>query len=78
MIEINEQEVMLTRVAVAEALTTAGYPVSPSTLSTKATRGGGPPYSLFGRRALYRWGDALTWARSSIARPRSCTAPDRV
>jgi hypothetical protein len=76
--KLNESEVMLTRDAVAQALTVAGYPVSPSTLSTKATRGGGPPYSLFAGRALYRWGDALTWARSATTRPKSGAAQSRV
>jgi hypothetical protein len=71
---LNEDEAMLTRDAVAQALTAAGYPVSASTLSTKATRGGGPPYSVFSGRALYRWGDALMWARSATTRPRSGAA----
>jgi hypothetical protein len=73
-----DEEVIMTRIDVAEALSRAGYPFSPHTLSTKATRGGGPPYSLFARRALYRWGDALAWARSAKARPRSGAARFRV
>ena len=56
-------DTLLTRERAALALTEAGYPVSSKTLATKATRGGGPPYSLFSGRALYRWGDALDWAR---------------
>ena len=56
-------DTMLTRDAVAAALTDAGFPVSAATLATKATRGGGPAYRLFGRRPLYRWADALEWAR---------------
>jgi hypothetical protein len=63
-------DALLTREAAAAALTAAGYPVAPKTLATKATRGGGPSYSLFSGRALYRWGDALDWARS-------CTTPAR-
>lgn len=63
-------DALLTREAVAGALTAAGYPVSPRTLATKATRGGGPPYSLFSSRALYRWEDALAWAKN-------CTTPVR-
>jgi len=77
MISTNESEVMMTRTGVAEALTTAGYPVAPSTLSTKATRGGGPPYIVFSGRAMYSWGDALNWARTSTAKPRSSAAQDR-
>jgi hypothetical protein len=40
----------------------------------QATRGGGPPYAKFGARALYRWRDALDWARSRTTAPRRSTA----
>ena len=59
----NTPDALLTREDVATALTAAGYPVASKTLATKATRGGGPPYSLFLGRAIYRWCDALDWAR---------------
>lgn len=59
----------LTRVLAAEALTTSGFPVSPATLATKATRGGGPPFQRFGRVPLYRWGDCLDWAHSRLSEP---------
>jgi hypothetical protein len=62
-------DMLLTRVAVAGALSAAGFPVSPATLATKATRGGGPPYRLFGRRPLYEWGPALEWARDRLSAP---------
>lgn len=70
----DSNDVRLTRQRVAEALTEAGYPISPRTLATKATRGGGPPYSLFSGRALYRWGDALEWAESLTTAPRRSTS----
>jgi hypothetical protein len=54
---------LLTREQAAQALTRAGFPTKAKTLATKATRGGGPPYRLYSARALYRWGDALEWAR---------------
>jgi hypothetical protein len=54
---------LLTRKDVAAALTAAGYPISPTTLATKATRGGGPKFSKFNGRVLYRFGDALDWAQ---------------
>jgi hypothetical protein len=60
----NDPDARLTRERTAEALTALGFPVSARTLATKATRGGGPPYSLFCGRAVYRWADALDWARS--------------
>jgi hypothetical protein len=70
-------DTLLTRNQVAEALTAAGYPVRAATLATKATRGGGPVYRLFGTKPLYRWGDALAWAGgrlSSLRRSTSDTA----
>jgi hypothetical protein len=59
-------DALLTREQVATALTAAGFPTKPRTLSTKATRGGGPPYRLYSSRALYRWADAIEWARSRL------------
>ncbi len=70
----HHADTLLTRERIALALTEAGYPVSPKTLATKATRGGGPLYSLFSGRALYRWGDALDWARSLTTPPRRSTS----
>jgi hypothetical protein len=76
-IEIDE-DALLGRTDAAKALTEAGFPVSPATLATKATRGGGPRYRLFGRRPLYRWGDALQWARGRLSEPVSNTSEARI
>ena len=57
---------LLRRGPCAAALTEAGYPISPDTLATKAVRGGGPSFRLFGRFPLYRWGDSLEWAQSRL------------
>ena len=62
----DDPETLLTRQAVAEALTAAGYPTSPKTLATKASRGGGPPFRKWSTRPLYAWGSALTWAQSRL------------
>jgi hypothetical protein len=70
----SDPDTLLRRGGVAAALTAAGYPVSPATLATKAVRGGGPAYVLFGRVPLYRWGDALEWARSRTSPPRRSTS----
>jgi hypothetical protein len=70
----DDPNALLLRVSTAAALTAVGYPVKPKTLATKATRGGGPPYRLFGRRALYRWGDALAWAQDQLSAPRGNTS----
>jgi hypothetical protein len=65
---------LLTRNQLAAALTEVGYVTSPATLSTKATRGGGPPFSKWGPRAMYRWGDALAWAEGRLSAPRHSTS----
>jgi len=70
----NNPDARLTRSATAAALTAAGYPVKAATLATKATRGGGPPYRVFGARPLYVWRDALAWAESRLSEPRRSTS----
>jgi hypothetical protein len=67
-------DALLRRRDTAAALTAAGFPIATPTLATKATRGGGPPYRRFGAVALYRWGDALDWARSRLSPPRCSTS----
>jgi hypothetical protein len=67
-------DALLERSETSKALTAAGFRVSGTTLATKATRGGGPPYRLFGRKPLYRWGDALAWARGRLSEPRCSSA----
>ena len=59
-------DMLLKREATARALTAAGYPVAPATLARKACRGGGPPFCVFGRNALYRWQEALDWAQNRL------------
>ena len=46
----------LRRKPAAEALTEAGFPTSPNTLATMVTRGGGPPFYVFGKIAMYHVG----------------------
>jgi hypothetical protein len=65
----SDPDALLVRKRTAEALTEAGFPTSSATLATKATRGGGPPYRLYGRIPIYRWGDALAWAQSRLSDP---------
>lgn len=69
-----DPDTLLTRDAIATALTARGFPVKAKTLSTKATRGGGPPYRCFGARVLYRWGDALDWAEGRLSAPMRSTS----
>jgi hypothetical protein len=67
-------DALLTREQVSDALKELGFPMEKSTLATKATRGGGPPFHKFGARALYRWGDVLKWAQSRLSAPRGNTS----
>jgi hypothetical protein len=72
--DLPDTEALLRRSALAAALTAKGYPIATATLATQATRGGGPPYRSFGRAAIYRWGDALTWAEGRLSAPRCNTS----
>jgi hypothetical protein len=67
-------DTLLRREATAEALTALGFQTKAATLATKATRGGGPPFRLFGRIPLYRWGDTLAWAEARLSPPRGSTS----
>lgn len=61
-------DTLLTRSDAATALTDAGYPTSAATLATKATRGGGPAYRLYGRKPLYRYSDLMAWAEARCSK----------
>jgi hypothetical protein len=65
----QDLDALLTRDQTAVALTQAGFPVRSATLATKACRGGGPEFKLFGTRPMYRWGDALAWAQAKLTAP---------
>lgn len=67
-------DALLGRKEIAAALSEAGYPVAAATLTTMASRGGGPPYRLFGPRAIYKWAECLEWARSRLSAPRRSAA----
>jgi hypothetical protein len=70
-----DPESKLTRKQLAAALTAAGYPTSSATLQTLASRGGGCPYEIYGRSALYTWGVALAWAQTRC-KPRGCSTSE--
>jgi hypothetical protein len=76
----DSPDALLTRAHTGAALRESGFPVADSSLATKATRGGGPPFKKFGPIPLYRWGDSLNWALSRLSPPRTNTsagdAPD--
>jgi hypothetical protein len=62
--EQKDPERPLTRKQASAFLTERGFPVAPKTLDKYACRGGGPRYTLFGRRTLYSPSDLLTWVAS--------------
>jgi hypothetical protein len=68
------ENIYLRRRAAAKALTEAGFPMSPATLATQATRGNGPPYRLFGRIPLYSLAETLAWAELRLTPPVKSTA----
>ncbi len=70
---IND-DTRLTRKQAAKGLTDAGLPTASATLATMATRGGGPPYQVWGRTPLYRWGDLISWAEARLSAPRCSTS----
>ena len=61
------QDKFLSRTGTAEFLCEQGFPIKASTLECLATRGGGPPYHRFGRRALYDPSEVLAWARDRVS-----------
>jgi hypothetical protein len=70
----TDPNALLRRTPLAAALTERGFPLAPATLATMATRGGGPPFQLFGRIPLYRWGAAVAWAERRLTKPRSSSS----
>jgi hypothetical protein len=62
-------DALLSLKKLAETLAACGYPIAESTLASMASRGNGPPFSKFSRRAVYRWDDALDWARGRLTAP---------
>jgi hypothetical protein len=69
-------DALLTTRALSAALGEAGFPIAATTLDTKVSRGGGPPFRKFLSTRLYRWGDALEWALQQLG-PAATTATER-
>ena len=64
----------LTRPEAAEYLQGVGYPITKGTLQKLACVGGGPPYRLFGNKALYTPQELSGWAESRTSAPRVSTS----
>ena len=54
-----------------------GLKISRNTLQKMATVGGGPPYRVFGIRAVYTIDDLDAWAEAKLGRKRNSTAKFR-
>jgi len=72
-----DPKTFLTRFQVAEALEACGIPLSYDTLATKATRGGGPPFRIFGKSAVYQWADVVAWVIETMGEPARTTSEHR-
>jgi hypothetical protein len=69
-----EGEKLLSRKDAAELLTRMGFKISPATLATKATRGGGPTFQSWGNKPLYQIDNLMVWAKSRLKKPRQSTS----
>lgn len=74
---LPDPEALLTRRQTAAALHDAGFPVAEATLTTRATRGGGPEFHKFGPKVLYRWGTAHAWAQARLQPATATTSAAR-
>jgi hypothetical protein len=76
-LEAIDPRTFLTRSQLADALEQCGIPLSYDTLATKATRGGGPPFRIFGKSAVYQWCDVVAWVRETMGEPARTTSEHR-
>lgn len=67
----TEEARLVSRCEAAAYLNSLGYPIATATLAKMAVTGGGPPYTKFGRRALYDRDVCKAWAESKCRWRRS-------
>ncbi len=67
----------LTRSEAPEFLKARGFRITKTALEMFATRGNGPPYQKWGKRALYRASDLLAWAEARLTPPAQSAAEHR-
>jgi hypothetical protein len=76
--ERNMQERYFDRREAADYLTVQrGLRISRNTLQKMATLGGGPPYRVFGTRAVYEKADLDDWAAAKLSGKRASTSDRR-
>jgi hypothetical protein len=63
----------LTRAEAAAYLTERGLPISKNTLGKMATVGGGPPYQLFGNKAVSTPAQLDEWVEAKLSPPKRST-----
>ena len=68
------EEKRLTRQEAATYLTEHGFKIAPATLAKMASVGGGPVFTSYGRKPLYKATDLLEWAKSRCSGPRLSTS----
>lgn len=59
----------LSREAVSQVLTEAGFPTTKQTLARWACEGGGPTFERFGRRPVYLVAELRAWVRLRTSAP---------
>lgn len=69
MLDQANEDRFLSRQQLVDELTAAGLPIALATLKSMAVRGGGPAFHKFGRRVVYRWADARSWANARLGKP---------
>ena len=67
-------ENFLTRSEAAAHLTNRGLPIAAKTLAKMASIGGGPPYRVFGRNAVYLPSDLEVWATERLGAAKANTS----
>jgi hypothetical protein len=74
--EKHMQKKFLTRAESAAYLTARGLPTTKGTLQKKASTGGGPPYRLWGNKALSTPEELDEWAEAELS-PKRRSASER-
>jgi hypothetical protein len=76
-LESIDPRAFFTRYQLPGTLEACGVPMSYDTLATKATRGGGPPFRIFGKSAVYQWADVVAWVLETMGEPARTTSEHR-
>lgn len=75
--ETDQNAKLMTRKEAARYITARfGIPISPLTLDTLASTGGGPKFRKWGRRALYEVTDIEGWVTQRMSRKYSSTSDE--